>query len=131
MERRAYERIKVEARGTFFIINDDACVAEFVGNIVDISEAGIKVMVEPDKYEEALEMVSEGSQISFQAVDNFVLYGSDITELFSGKVFVVRKEADRNGIFLGCKIRPLTQTLQKYIDDKKISVFIEKMHTDK
>lgn len=128
MDRRTYERVKAEAKGTFIIRQGGKYIAEFVAGIEDISEAGIKVIVNAEEYDHVQELIGAGSQLSFQAVDNYNLYGNDVTKIFNGTVSVVRKELNGQSLLLGCKIRPLTRELQEYIEERKVSVFIERMH---
>ena len=38
------------------------------------------------EYDHVQELIGEGSQLSFQAVDNYSLYGNDVTKIFNGTV---------------------------------------------
>lgn len=124
--RRMYSRVDVNAPGSFYVKSGDELLGTFVGKIVDISEEGIKIEADNDKYEECLAKVMEGSAISFQALEEFVLYGENTTEIFNGQAKIMRRIENDGLITLGCKISPQSPSFSKYVDDRRISVMISK-----
>lgn len=128
MERRAYERINVQAKGSFVISDDEKFIAEFVAYIDDISESGLKIKVDANEYDHIIDLIDTGSKISFQALESFELYGKEVTKIFNGNVNVVRKENDGDNFYIGCSIKPITEPLQNYIEDRKISIYIKRIH---
>ena len=127
MDRRFYESVKTTAMGAFVIKNNGIYAMEFTGAIEDISECGMKIRVENGDYEQILKVLKDDSRISFQAFDDFNLFGNDVSSIFGGDVEVVRNEVIDGKLFIGCKIRQLSDSLRKYIDEKKMSVFIGRM----
>ena len=129
IERREYERIKVDAKGTFIIKQNEKYIREFVGDIVDISEVGIKICVNAELYEEIISLINIGNQLTFQGLDKFKLYGSDVTRYFAGRLDIVRMEEKDGTLIIGCSFKRtgVNDNLLKYIDDRKVSVFVERM----
>lgn len=131
MDRREYERIRVNAKGTFIVKKDDHLVNEFTARIVDISEKGIRIEVEDeDSKNKALQITDENS-VMFQAMEEFELYNGNTNEFFHGEVEVVHMKEDGDSIFLGCKLAYMPDSLKRYISDRKVSIFISHIKTEK
>lgn len=46
IEKRLYPRVKVSAEGSFILSDRDVAKREFIGKIRDISEGGLKVLID-------------------------------------------------------------------------------------
>lgn len=130
MDRREYERIRVNAKGTFIVKKEDNLVNEFVAKIVDVSEKGIRIEVDSEESKNKALQITDENSIVFQAMEEFELYREKTFEYFHGEVEVVHMEEDGNSIFLGCKLAYLPDSLKKYISDRKVSIFISQMDRD-
>lgn len=128
MDRRYYQRTKVDKEGIFFIKTNNPGKRDFIGTIVDISEGGIRIHISEEQYEESVSTIEVGSVISFQAYDEYQLYNELKQEVFMGEVEVLRIQKEKNGIFIGCKMLQLKPDLEKYISNKKLAVFIKCGH---
>lgn len=122
MERREYQRINVSAKGSFFA--QDIKNVEFVANIVDVSENGVRVEIDNEKYGKLLEPLDEGHVICFQAMEEFLVYDKSKVGIFDGKAIIVRKQIEDNLIIMGCRVYPPSNSLMQYVEDRKVSVFI-------
>lgn len=125
MDRREYERVNVDARGTFIVKKDNQFVTEFTAKIVDVSEKGIRVEIVNDSDKDMASLITEDSTVSFQAMENFKLYHKETSEFFTGDVQVVYKVINEDSLILGCRLPRLNDSMKNYISDRKISIFIE------
>lgn len=107
MERRKYQRIKVSAESTFLMLDKKVIDREFCGVIDNISENGIKIVVNRTEAEHILPLINTNDSIHFQAMDNFNLYGENIDAIVRGDAYVVRREIYDDSIIFGCKINEL------------------------
>lgn len=125
MDRRYYQRAKVGVESLFFIEGNGPGLRDFEGILEDISEGGIRILVRKEQYKESVETIKVGSIISFQACDEYQMYNKTMTEIFMGKVEVLRIQKIGDDIHIGCKHVKLSQELEEYIRNKKVSVFLQ------
>lgn len=126
MERRESERIDVHAKGTFMVKRGNDLVTEFVADIVDISEGGIRIEI-ADTEREKIQLITEECVVSFQAMEEYELYGNNRYQYFFGDMVIVRKIQNGDSIVLGCKMPFLPDITRKYIDDRKVSIYINSL----
>lgn len=127
MDRRLYQRIRIDAESVFILDNKDISPREFPGIVEDISESGVKIVTSKDESSHILNYLSSGKNLHFNVVDNYKLFGKETDAIISGLVTIVRKESDGDFVILGCKYSPVTKEIEKYVSDKKLSLFVNKM----
>lgn len=125
MDRRYYSRTKIRVESTFFIEGNKADLRDFIGVLEDISEGGIRFIVDEVHFKESVGTIKKGTKIKFQAYDEYMFYNEMRDEVFSGEVEVIRIEENEDGIHFGCKITKLTEELASYINNKKVSEFVK------
>lgn len=125
VERRFYQRALIGLVGNFIIENKEPGSREFNGIIEDISECGIRICVEDDRFSNVTNNIQVGDTILFQSYDAYVLYDERHTDVFSGEAEVVRVETISGKLVIGCKIDKLSDALAEYIKNKKLAIFIE------
>lgn len=123
MDRRYYQRTKLNIDGLFFLTERETFPREFNGTIDDISESGIKVILDPLTPRQITDFIAVNDRIQFNSYDEYQLFGQNKDVVLSGEVIVVRKDIVNDKTVLGCKLSPLTDDLSKYISDKKICSF--------
>lgn len=123
MDRRYYQRTKLNIDGLFFLTERETFPREFNGTIDDISESGIKVVLDPLTPNQITDFIAVNDRIQFNSYDEYELFGQSKNVVLSGEVIVVRKDIMNDKIVLGCKLSPLTDDLSKYISDKKVCSF--------
>lgn len=124
LDRRNYSRTRLRIESTFFIDGNKLGLRDFTGVIEDISEGGIRFIVDEAHRKDAVDTIKKGTTIKFQAYDEYMLYNQMRDEVFSGEVEVIRIEEFEDGTHFGCKIIKLTDALEAYINNKKISEYI-------
>ena len=124
LDRRYYSRTRLRIESTFFIDGNKLGLRDFTGVIEDISEGGIRFIVDEAHRKDAVDTIKKGTTIKFQAYDEYMLYNQMRDEVFSGEVEVIRIEEFEDGTHFGCKITKLTDALEAYINNKKISEYI-------
>lgn len=128
MDRREYERIRVNAKGTFIVKKEEQLINEFIAKIVDVSEKGIRIEVEDEESKSKALKIANDNIVMFQAMEEFELFKENTFEYFHGEVEIVHIEQDGNSIFLGCRLAYTPDSLKKYIEDRKVSIFISQMN---
>ena len=123
MERRYYQRIKLNIDGLLFLVEHETFPREFNGTLEDISEGGIKVVLDPLTPKQITDSIAVNDRIQFNSYDEYELFGNSKNVILSGEVIVVRKDTSNGKIILGCKLSPLTDDLSKYISEKKVCSF--------
>ena len=130
MEKREYERIKVGAVGSFYVNSKDKYIGDFGGMIKDISEGGIRIETNWTENEDVLRQIEVGGCINFEAYDEYEWYdGNNVSDIFSGRVKIIHKRMENDMLVLGCKIES-SNNYERYIKDRKISVFISHLRHD-
>jgi len=124
MDRRYYSRTKIKIESIFFI-NDGPILTDFTGVIEDISEGGIRIFVDKERYKESVGTIAVGTNIFFQAYDEYLLYDEKKQEVFSGEVEVIRIEESEDGVHYGCRLLRLSDELAEYINNKKVSEYMK------
>lgn len=123
MDRRYYQRTKLNIDGLFFLTERETFPREFNGTIDDISESGIKIVLDPLTPKQITDFIAVNDRLQFNSYDEYQLFGQNKDIVLSGEVIVVRKDIVNDKTVLGCKLSPLTDDLSKYISDKKICSF--------
>lgn len=125
MDRRTYQRIKVDVESIFIVDNTSVSPREFEGIIEDISESGMKILIKAQDTLHLLPYIEKGQHLHFSAADDFHLFGQERSSIFSGMVEIIRREALENDLFLlGCKFKRYSNELQKYVSDRKLSLYM-------
>lgn len=125
MEKRRHERLVINANGSFILYTKDNKIIEFFGKVEDISESGIKVCVDNDKFTSIANDLSEGDTITFQCMDSLNIFKKDTLEIFQGESSVVRKEIESDSIVIGCQFNKKSASVEKYLEDKRLSIYIK------
>lgn len=123
MDRRYYQRTKLNIDAIFFLSDKQTFPREFNGILEDISESGIKVVLDPLTPEQIIDSIAIGDHIHFNSYDEYDLFGQSKDIVLSGDVIVSRKTSSSGKIVLGCKLYPITDELSTYISDKKTCSF--------
>lgn len=125
MDRRLYKRTVVDLMSNFIVKPNEPGFFEFEGKIYDISECGIKVLVEGENAKTILDKIKLDDKIAFQSIDEYVLFNEKRTDIFQGDAKVIRISEDDNKVVIGCKIDRMTEEVEEYIKNKKMSLFFE------
>lgn len=125
LDRRYYSRIKLKLESILFVDCNEE-IKDLTGIITDMSEGGIRLIIDKKQYKDSINIIKNGTIIQFQSYDEYMLYNEMKTEVISGKVEVIRIEEYDEYIQLGCKLTNRTKELASYIDNKKISEYIKK-----
>jgi len=127
MERREYERIPVAAEGIFIFENRKNSNREFAGIIKDICEGGFKIFVDNKNYAEIFTENTRGEKVHFNIVDEYKLFGENISALLAGEATVVRQDTIEDSIVLGCKCTELYKALEKYVSEMKMTRYLNRI----
>ena len=125
MERREYQRIKINAASQFYSKKSEQFTVEFAGTIEDISESGIRIVVDDPMYFDVMNGLEQGTEIVFQAVDSYSYSYTDRVDVFEGRVAVVHIGIRNGAYILGCRITVSNGNLQEYIKNRKVSLFLK------
>ena len=123
MERRCYDRIRIDSECMFLIksANDDS--KEFSGQIVDICEGGIRLDVSFDCSSDTLSGLELGDSVFFQAYDEYMLNNEPRMDVFDGEAKIVRINRTENSTTMGCSISKSTDAFDTYLKNKRISLY--------
>lgn len=119
MERRRYERIRIDAASQFSMSDTSDGSLDFAGIIEDISEGGIRIVVSEAQYLDIADKISVGSEVIFQAMDEYMLYMTTRTDEIHGNAKVVRVEKYDDKYVFGCEMHYLNSSLEEYIVNRK------------
>ena len=129
-ERRLHQRIFSQLQANFYVESDNNDPNEFGGIIENFSENGIKIVIsEPDDFKVVNEIVV-GDKVTFQAVDEYELYGKTHMDIFKGHASIVRIEKNEEGIVLGCEVNSASRDFEKYVSNKRISLYLSTMRRE-
>lgn len=117
-DRRFFSRIKLNIDTTIFFQDG----TEILCTIYDISETGICLILSNETY---ISKIKIGDFLKFQSIDTFKLFDTKTTEFFNGSAKILRIQKSNDKLHIGCKFTEIPVTLEKYIKDKKIALFIE------
>lgn len=126
-ERRLHQRIVSQLQANFYIESDNNDPNEFGGIIENLSENGIKIVVSDQDDFKVVNEIVVGDEVVFQAVDEYELYGKTRMDIFKGHASVVRIEKDENDIVLGCEVNSISKDFEKYVSNKRISLYLSTM----
>lgn len=124
MEKRFYQRLNVNIAGNFIVNESVPETNEFDGVIQDISEDGIRFSVMEVAFKKILREIAVGSNIVFQALDEYNLFGEKRTDVFSGSAEVKRVRKEGNSYEIGCIIVKTSKEYDEYIKYKKMANFV-------
>lgn len=122
-DRREYQRIKVDAMCQFLLANEGRDICDFSGVIDNISEQGIGIIIEDSKWFEVVEKIDVGEELFFQAIDEYELYKSKVSEVILGKARILRKNVCDGKYVMGCKFTSNSKDLQEYVSKRKLALF--------
>lgn len=126
MEKRWYQREKLNIDGVFFIQGAKIGKIEFVGMIKDISEGGLAIRVKDEQYIDIADEAEIGTTIRYFFIDEYEVFGEQKNPQLVGDVTVVRKSKEHGELILGCTINYLSSDLESYISDRKVLAFFDK-----
>lgn len=109
-----------------FIIQDNPSgYREFNGIIENISEGGVLIRADISQFGHVIDTIKEGTEVVFQTYDEYELLGQPKADVVSGEVIVLRVDEDEDGKLLGCKFKRLTNDLNEYVQNKKLSIYVK------
>lgn len=123
-DRRFFPRVISKVQANFYVESDNGEPKEFGGIISNLSEVGIKIEITEPEDLEVVNQIVIGDRVSFQAFDEYELYGKTYTDIFRGKASIVRMENSEEGIILGCKVHSASKDFERYINNKRISIYL-------
>ena len=126
MEKRKYQRARINIEGLFYIQGGEYGKIEFIGVVKNMSEDGIAIEVTRKDDIEIADTVDVGSEIKFMFLDEYEVFKETRMKNVVGMATVVRKEKTSDKLILGCRIPRMSRELQQYIDDKKVILYLEK-----
>lgn len=116
IERRAYSRLRIDIPCVLYV-NDE----ELNAKIINISEAGVLIKFDTDNVSDLFNSV--GNVMQFSCVDTYCSYIHKIvTKVVSGEVRIVRQNGSE---YIGCEFIRQNKPLCNYINDKKITAFVQ------
>lgn len=125
MERRFYERARIGVMSNFIIQDNPSGYREFNGIIENISEGGVLIRADISQFGHVIDTIKEGTEVVFQTYDEYELLGQPKADVVSGEVIVLRVDEDEDGKLLGCKFKRLTNDLNEYVQNKKLSIYVK------
>lgn len=125
MEKRLYQRVTVGITSNFIIQDNEPGYREFGGVIDDLSENGIRVSVTDSRYSHILDRIKVGDKITFQAFDEYEMYGELRTDVFTGETEVRHIKKEEDNIIIGCKVYKASEEFDEYVKNKKMALFIQ------
>lgn len=119
INRRSFARVKVGAPCVLYMNG-----IEVIGSIYDISETGICIKFDEDENNvDKSKFCEEGTIFEFASIDDFENLERKVeTAIFSGSAKVIWSD---NENMVGCQFTKIPSSLENYIKNKKISVFIK------
>lgn len=126
VERRNYRRVVVSLDSCFIIKDNEPGYREFNGVIEDLSECGIKIRVEDQRFAKIAGELSIGDKITFQSIDEFEMFNEMHTEVFSGEAEIVRIDSTSNELVIGCKVFSSSNEFNEYVKNKKMALYMSK-----
>lgn len=127
MDRRTYPRLQIEVEGLFILQNENIMPRDFEGLVIDISEGGLQLSIDYNKYSQALDDIKEGDVIHVSIPDEYELFGEERFDIVTGNAKIVRKTVDNNNIILGCKFLTRTSELEQYLIDRRTSFYMNNL----
>lgn len=124
MEKRGYSRIKISTDGVFILANDSIIPREFSGTIENISESGMKIVVNKSDIHHLLQHIEIGTVFSFAIVDEYNLFETPKQEIIRGDARIVRTVDDGDFLTIGCRIISPAYEIYEYINNKRTSFFM-------
>ena len=126
MEKRMYQREKLNIDGLFYIQGAESGKREFSGTIINISECGIAVRVYDERYIPIADEVPIGTEVRFLFVDEYELFKEMRTAHVEGTAKIIRKDKEQDSVIVGCEIRGRREAVEKYVADRKLISFYKK-----
>lgn len=130
MDRREFSRVEVGAQGAFYLRDDGKLIYEFTGIVDNVSEGGLGVLVENEIYEKVCSYLEIGQRFSFQAYDDKGYNMNEEEGSFYGEATVVRKTVANDTIMVGCKIDNTCEDFRKYVEGKKVYLYLKSIRTN-
>lgn len=123
MEKRMYQRVKLNIDILCYIQGAPSGKIEFSGKIINISECGIAVKVTDERYVAIVDETPIGSEFRFLFVDEYELFKEEKTVHVEGTARIVRKDKESDTVIVGCEIRGRKESVEKYVSDRKLISF--------
>lgn len=130
MDRRDDSRIRINVNSIFVLQKENTALREFEGVLFDISEGGIRIEADIEKYNDIVSNISVGDIVHFTIPDEYEMYGKDIYELVTGEAKILRKEIKDGNIIFGCCFTSYDADLQKYVSNKKTALFMKSLRSN-
>ena len=124
MEKRGYSRIRVATDGVFILADDSIVPREFSGTIEDISESGIRVVINKADITHLIQHIKVGAELSFAIVDEYNLFDTTKQEILRGEARIIRTVDDGDYLTIGCKIKSPAYDIYEYVNNKRTSYFM-------
>ena len=127
MDRRYYQRTKIDLESVFLLSDKDIFPREFNGVIEDISESGVKIVIDPLTSDVLTSCINVNDSLHFNCLDEYSLFGKDHSAVLDGEIKVIRKDATEKNTVLGYIFNPSTKNISNYVKDMKTSAFISNL----
>lgn len=135
MEKRLYQREKVNLNGLFYIVGAAFGQNEFSGTVINISECGIAVRISDARYMSLVDESPIGTDIKFLFIDEYELFHEKKKVFVEGHARIVRKEPGTQSLIIGCEVYGRREALEQYVADRKLIPFVKDeirfLHDDK
>lgn len=125
MENRYFSRIIVDIPCVCIEKFGDQSTLEFAGIIHDISESGIQVRIDKNKYNSLADRMEAKDIISFQAHDEYVIVSVNHEDVIQGDAEVVWINSTSDNMSFGCRTNKVLPEYLSYVKNKKIALFLE------
>ena len=124
MDKRLYSRIIVDAEGSCFTDMEICGTREITGVVKNISEQGIQMRVDLNKYPDAEKYFVKDTAFKFQFADIYNICDQERLDILTGKAKVRWSEVQNNILIIGCIIVDTSDNYQKYVMFKTTSKFL-------
>ena len=127
-DRRFFRRVDLELRCNLYLKERRKGENEFIGTLLDVSEEGMKVCIDKKEYRKVSSVITEGTELDFQAVDRVGICGAERMCILQGSARVLRVEEIDGRSLLGCKVYPGSASYDEFVRSKKVSIFLQEFH---
>lgn len=126
MERRNYNRMVLEIKSLFFLVEDEFSKTEFTAVITNISEAGFEIKLTGMDRDRVVEKVQEGSLLKCVIMDEEHPLIREELRLFQTEAVVVRFSDEDEILRLGCKVSEKEADFRSYVENSKYALLLRK-----
>ena len=130
MDKRFYRRLSLDIEGVFILDKEDA-PGEFKGIIEDLSESGIKIIIDTNAYPNAYDAINENDLLYFTAADEFKLFDEDQSFIIQGKAKIIRKRVTKDALVIGGEIVSVSNEIMEYLLSRRTSIYMDSLNNKK